>query len=1447
MKLQSTLLSNHSISYSTTVFCISALFILHPFIGQTQLQGKGEPAVCNVKVNDKTVELKLNNDGSFQRLSNLTRNAVIPVEIIYPAGTEGERVVASVLDGGRIDGTEVIKIITLTRENKCAFVLNLNDNLGLFRVLLVKGDDQKVVQVWVDSGTPSPNRTACACGNGNIGGCKECGVNHFNPYTGNVNRTIRDLEVWGGVGEIPLVAMRYGKSRSIPRNWQLNFHYLLFDAGVNASGQAQIDLHYPDREEVNTFTQSVADPSKWLPLARVDKRIFQYGPNYFLQLSNGQRYRFERVVSAGIVNFFLRDFFDQYKNLYTVSYDNVNLKKRITEPAGRYIEYTFTPRSFISDPVSVVTNDGRSAQLVYDQVNDGIRTHDRLRTVNYGDGTQALYTYSQLAPGLSFSLEHAIDPRLEGTATDMKYTYTNLGTGIAGLVHEELNGVTGQVMATLDGGTDDRKVLYANGRMEILNMPEAQMGAVNKHTDGVGAITQYTYDNGGIGFLTSLTDALGRTTTYNTRTIYGNPLEITHPDGCKEKWTRDTLDLVLTYTDALNRVTKYTRDTRHRPTRIDYPDGTFETFTYNNFSEVLTHQEKNGTTEQFAYDARGLKTSYTDCLGNVTNYTYDAADRLATVMDARGNVTKYEYNERGLLTKMTNADNSLQTYTYDAFGNRLTTTNELSKTWTTSYDEFKRPKTIKDPLNRTTTYSYDLPGAVCGCSHSKNTPTKITLPSGKMVTMTYDVEWRKLSETNGASSADVATTTYQYDLKGNLVKTVDGRGKQWTMTYDARDRKKTSADPVGNITTWTYDCESNITSVKRPDNGTTSYVYDNMNRLTQTTDPKAQITKMTYDADGNMTKLTDPKNNDYNFEYDCLDRKTKMIYPGGSLEQYTYDPASNLKTYRNRNGDIRTYTYDNRNRETLSDWSDATPDVSTTYDALSRTITKTSSVSTLSYSYNDANEMLTETQSITGASGPKTITYAYNSDGLRNTVTYPAGTIITYGYTGRNQVLTITADAPPPVVTYTYDLNGNRVNKVLKNGTNNVYTYDDANRVLSIDHLKAGVSFARFNYGYDNVNRRKFVQYDNAKGDVYTYDAIDQVTDVKYDVTNPDGVPGAATRTVNYGLDASGNRTLLTDNAVPTNYTTNILNQYSAVGANAATYNTNGNLQTFDGWTYTYDAQNRMTKAQKAATTIDFVYDARNRCVKRTISATVTYFYFDDWSLIDERNAADVQLARYVHGVVIDEILVKLSPANTVYYHHDALGSTMRLTDITGNIVEKYSYDVFGAPTMKDGAGITIATSAFSNRFSFTGREYVQEVGLYDYRNRMYHQVLGRFLQTDPILFAAGDYNLYRYVVNNVSNYNDPLGLIAPAPFHPQQNNPPCAVKEDVGNMKYKSGVVANPASATINFKWWCCDCLDGINYTWEFKGFVAHPTSLDTYRADMHWLVQQATQTCKD
>ena len=62
-------------------------------------------------------------------------------------------------------------------------------------------------------------------------------------------------------------------------------------------------------------------------------------------------------------------------------------------------------------------------------------------------------------------------------------------------------------------------------------------------------------------------------------------------------------------------------------------------------------------------------------------------------------------------------------------------------------------------------------------------------------------------------------------------------------------------------------------------------------------------------------------------------------------------------------------------------------------------------------------------------------------------------------------------------------------------------------------------------------------------------------------------------------------------------------------------------------------------------------------------------------------------LRKFIYGPGIDEpiCMIVVNGGETKYYYHfDGLGSVVALSDVTGNIVERYSYDVFGAVTIRD-------------------------------------------------------------------------------------------------------------------------------------------------------------------
>ena len=80
------------------------------------------------------------------------------------------------------------------------------------------------------------------------------------------------------------------------------------------------------------------------------------------------------------------------------------------------------------------------------------------------------------------------------------------------------------------------------------------------------------------------------------------------------------------------------------------------------------------------------------------------------------------------------------------------------------------------------------------------------------------------------------------------------------------------------------------------------------------------------------------------------------------------------------------------------------------------------------------------------------------------------------------------------------------------------------------------------------------------------------------------------------------------------------------------------------------------------------------------------------------------------------------------YYHFDGLGSVVALSDSNADIVEKYSYDVFGEPAIYDANNDKISESIYNNPYMFTGRRLDLETSLYYYRTRYYSPEIGRFL-----------------------------------------------------------------------------------------------------------------------
>jgi len=123
--------------------------------------------------------------------------------------------------------------------------------------------------------------------------------------------------------------------------------------------------------------------------------------------------------------------------------------------------------------------------------------------------------------------------------------------------------------------------------------------------------------------------------------------------------------------------------------------------------------------------------------------------------------------------------------------------------------------------------------------------------------------------------------------------------------------------------------------------------------------------------------------------------------------------------------------------------------------------------------------------------------------------------------------------------------------------------------------------------------------------------------------------------------------------------------------------------------------------------------------------------------------------------LVITAAVAGLAPAQaqtTVrYLHTDALGTVVAKTDANGNVVERTTFEPYGAVVggaVADGPGYTGHVSDAA-----TGLSYMQQ--------RYYDPEVGLFLSVDPVTAYSepiGQFNRYRYANGNPYRFTDPDG-----------------------------------------------------------------------------------------
>jgi len=614
----------------------------------------------------------------------------------------------------------------------------------------------------------------------------------------------------------------------------------------------------------------------------------------------------------------------------------------------------------------------------------------------------------------------------------------------------------------------------AEGLCTTLTAPDAEKttfsylrGRLVQSTDFIGNQTVYTYDADGhmlsmtsggkttafgysssesLGrYISSLTDANGRTTTYrltNVMTAFG--VEQFFPSNNKRTYTSDVTRPVLTsardgagngpdyayiysgsstpsvigaieYTGPLGTKTIIRRDARGNITKYESPDKNHITYTYNNMDRM---------------------TSRTNFLNEKWEYEYNAMGNLTKATSPEGRETAFEYNADGLLTKTTNPRNAVTQYEYDVFGNLTRLVNPLGNDVLWEYDAIGlKAAAVVDARKNRTQFEYD----------ALHHLTRTTRPDGT---------WR-------GNNYDCCSLTSLIDENGNTA----------FFESDALHKPVRIVDPKGNALTFAYNQDGNLSRTTDALGGITQFSNDNANRLSQYTDPNGVQVSMAYDKQGNMTSITDAFNKQMQFQYDANHRMSRITDQLNRSVGFGRDETGRLTSRTNARGQVVGYAY-NKDGFLVQKNYDGVVAASYQRNEVNRIERVTDPTGETVYQYDLADQ-------VTAITYPNamTATFAYDPAGNIEQIVYPEGVQAIYGHDSRNRVAQLTWGEK--TVSFQYDGVGNLIGITRPNNMDTTITYDQNGYAECIVHKRTGGNtWALFTYTRDKGNNITEVQSD---------------------------------------------------------------------------------------------------------------------------------------------------------------------------------------------------------------------------------------------------------------------------------------------------------------------------------------------------------------------------------
>jgi len=121
------------------------------------------------------------------------------------------------------------------------------------------------------------------------------------------------------------------------------------------------------------------------------------------------------------------------------------------------------------------------------------------------------------------------------------------------------------------------------------------------------------------------------------------------------------------------------------------------------------------------------------------------------------------------------------------------------------------------------------------------------------------------------------------------------------------------------------------------------------------------------------------------------------------------------------------------------------------------------------------------------------------------------------------------------------------------------------------------------------------------------------------------------------------------------------------------------------------------------------------------------------------------------------------------YSYSDSQGSLIALVHDGGNVIQRFTYDPWGARRDPNNWTVKDSRTSFIINRGYTGHEHLDVFGIINMNGRVYDPLTAMFFSPDSYVQAPGNwlnYNRYGYCSGNPFSYTDPSGDLQIGPFY---------------------------------------------------------------------------------